>query len=489
MGFHGMGRRNRIGRVGGFACLIVVVVCALAYGELPAPEQAAIDRISAESLRTNLSYLASDALEGRATPSHGLDLAADYIAAQFQRAGLQPVAGDSYFQPAKFDEATVNMEGFQMVLASGGQEIRLTKDEVRVRSLDGLDLTAAPVVKLPGNGAIPPIAGMVVAGDERRYGGETFLNELQARKPSLILIIGRSRDTLRGRAPNTPVTFLEEADGNHAPVIRIRQSEAAELIASNNGANRGVTVSMHLAKPLLKEAVLRNVAAMIRGSDPALRDQYVLLTAHYDHLGRSPKGIFNGANDNGSGTVSVIEIARALAALEPHPKRSILFMTVFGEEEGLLGSYYYTHHPLVPLKNTVANVNLEQMGRTDEQTGREVAAFAFTGPSWSNLPEIMGDAAKAEGVSVYKRKDADDFFDRSDNFAFAQFGIVAHTIAVAFEYPDYHAIGDKVEKIDFVNMATVDRGVAAGLLQLADEPDAPRWSSAKGAAVYKDAGR
>ena len=189
-------------------------------------------------------------------------------------------------------------------------------------------------------------------------------------------------------------------------MIRIRQTEAAALL----GANRGVTVSLHLAKPVLKEAVLRNVAGILRGSDPALRDQYVLLTAHYDHLGRSPKGIFNGANDNGSGTVSVIEIARALAALNPHPKRSILFMTVFGEEEGLLGSYYYTHHPLVPLKNTVANVNLEQMGRTDEKTGREVAAFAFTGPAFSNLPEIMSDAAKAEGVSVYKRKDADDLF-------------------------------------------------------------------------------
>jgi hypothetical protein len=377
------------------------------------------------------------------------------------------------------------MEGFHLVLASGGQEIKITNDEVRVRSLVGLDLTAAPVVKLPGNGAIPPIAGMVAAGDERRYGGETFLNELQSRKPALILLIGRSRETTLGRVPNTPVPFLEEADGNHAPVIRIRQTEAAALV----GAGRDVTVSLHLAKPLLNETVLRNVAAILRGSDTALRDQYVLLTAHYDHLGRSPRGIFNGANDNGSGTVSVIEIARALAALDPHPKRTILFMTVFGEEEGLLGSFYYTHHPLVPLKNTVANVNLEQIGRTDEKTGREVAAFAFTGPSYSNLPEIMGEAAKAEGVSVYKRKDADDFFDRSDNFVFAQFGIVAHTLAVAFEYPDYHALGDKPEKIDYANMATVDRGIAAGVLQLADEPEAPKWSSAKGAAIYKDAGR
>src|SRR5208337_789452 len=158
------------------------------------------------------------ALEGRGTPSHGLDLAAEYIANQFQRAGLEPAAGGSYFQSGKFDQATVNMEGFHLVLASGGQEIGVSRDDVRIRSLDGLDLTAAPVVKLPANGAIPPIAGMVVAGEERRYGTETFLNELQARKPAMILIIGRSREGLRGRDPGTPVTFLEEADGNHAPV-------------------------------------------------------------------------------------------------------------------------------------------------------------------------------------------------------------------------------------------------------------------------------
>jgi Peptidase family M28 len=464
--------------------LFVLVVCALAYGEVPVPEQAALDRISADSLRTNLSYLASDELEGRGTPSHGLDLAADYIAAQFQRAGLEPAAGDSYFQPAKFDQVTTVMEGFRLLLASGRQEIKLGNDEVRVRSLDALDLTAAPVVKLPGNGAIPPIAGMIVAGDERRYGSETFLAELQARKPALILIIGGSRATHGGTGARPPA-FLEDADGNHAPVIRIRQSAAAALL----GAGGGFTVSVHLAKPQVTEIVLRNVAAILRGSDPGLRGRYVILTAHYDHLGRNSKGIFHGANDNGSGTVSVIEIGRALAALTPHPKRSILFMTVFGEEEGLLGSDFYVHHPLVPLEHTAANVNLEQMGRTDEQSGREIGAVAFTGPSYSNLPEIMGRAAKAEGIGVYRRKDADDFFDRSDNYSFAQFGIVAHTIAVAFEFPDYHGLGDKWEKIDYANMASVDRGVAAGIVQLADEPEAPQWSNARGAAIYRDAGK
>jgi hypothetical protein len=456
-------------------------ICAFAFAELPAPEQAALDRISADSLRANLSYLASDALEGRGTPSHGLDLAADYIAAQFQRAGLDPAAGDSYFQAANFDQATVGMEGFQLLVASGGQAIRVSQDEVRVRSLAGLDLTSAPVLKLPGNGVIPSIADKVVAGDERRYGTEARLTELQDKKPALILIVGKSSDTPSRRRD----VFLDEADGGHAPVIRIRSTEAASLLSDRSD----MTVTLHLAKPVLKEAVLRNVVALLRGSDRALRNQYLLVTAHYDHLGKSPKGIFNGANDNASGTVSVIEIARALAALNPHPKRTILFMTVFGEEEGLLGSYYYAEHPLVPLKDTVANINLEQMGRTDEKSGARVLAFAFTGPSFSNLPEIMSGAAKEEGINTWKLKDADSYFDRSDNYAFALRGVVAHTIAVAAEYPDYHALGDKWEKIDYANMAKVDRGVAAGIVAIADDPESPKWSNAKTAAIYREAGK
>jgi hypothetical protein len=465
--------------------LIAGFVCALAFGQLPAPEQAAIDRISADSLRTNLSYLASDALEGRGTPSHGLDLAADYIAKQFQDAGLDPAAEDSYFQAAKFDRAAVDMEGFQLLLRANGKDVQVSPEEVRVRSLVELDLAGAPVLRLPANGAIPPIKAKIVAGDERRYGTEAYLAELQSRKPALILLMGKTRQTPQRTAPVKPGTFLEEADGDHAPVIRIRRSEAAALLLEGGV----MTATLHLAKPVLQEAVLRNVAAVLRGSDPTLRSQYVLVTAHYDHLGKTPKGIFHGANDNGSGTVSVIEMARALATLSPHPKRSIVFMTVFGEEEGLLGSYYYAEHPLVPLQDTVADINLEQMGRTDEKSGNRIGAFTFTGPSYSNLPDIIGSAAKAEGISVWKLKDADGYFDRSDNYAFALHGVVAHTIAVAAEFSDYHALGDTWEKIDYANMAKVDRGVAAGIVAVADDPDPPIWSNAKGAAIYRDAGR
>jgi hypothetical protein len=438
--------------------------------------------ISVDSLRANLSYLASDALEGRGTPSHGLDLAANYIAAQFQSAGLEPAAPD-YFQPAQFDEATANLEGFELALTAGGKEIKPASNEVRVQSFTALDFSSEPVVRLPLNGAIPPIQGKIVAGDERRYGDEIFLNELESRKPALILIIGKSAARPRSGAP--PAPYLDDPQEHPAPVIRVRRSDGAALLAQTGD----LTVSLHLAKPALKESTLRNVAALLRGSDPNLRNQYVLMTAHYDHLGRVPRGIFYGANDNASGTVSIMEIARALAALNPRPKRSILFVALFGEEEGLLGAYYYAHHPLVPLKETIANVNLEQMGRTDDPAGPRRAEFAFTGPSFSNLPAIMTEAAVAAGVQVYTRKDADDYFDRSDNYVFAQFGVISHTIAVAFEYPDYHKLGDKPDKIDYPNMATVDRGVAAGILSLANNSPAPKWSTAPGAAPYRDAGK
>jgi hypothetical protein len=137
----------------------------------------------------------------------------------------------------------------------------------------------------------------------------------------------------------------------------------------------------------------------------------------------------------------------------------------------------------------VANINLEQMGRTDEKSGTRILTFAFTGPSFSNLPEIMSGAAKAEGINTWKLKDADSYFDRSDNYAFALRGVVAHTIAVAAEFPDYHALGDKWEKIDYANMAKVDRGVAAGIIAIADDSEPPKWSDAKAAAIYRDAGK
>ncbi len=275
-------------------------------------------------------------------------------------------------------------------------------------------------------GPVLNITGKVVSVGEE-YAKPSALYLLEARSPALILL------TLSGekRAESSPM--LMEADPAIPPVIRIYSRGATALLSGKEDAR----LTLHVAAPARHDVTLRNVAGTIRGSDPALRDQYVIVSAHYDHLGVRAPGpgdrIYNGANDNASGAASLVEIAKMLE----HPRRSVLFLALFGEEEGLLGSHYYVRHPLVPITKTVADVNLEQLGRTDSSDGPEIGRFGFTGPSYSNLPVTMAAAAKTEGTAVYKRDNADEYFDRSDNYEFALAGIVAHTVVVAFEFSDY----------------------------------------------------
>lgn len=301
--------------------------------------RAALERISADSLRGHLSFIASDLLEGRNTPSRGLDIAAEYIAAMFRRAGLEPAGGDGYFQATEF---------------------------------------------------VP-----------------------------------------RG-APDEPVKS-------------------------------------------------RNVAAILRGSDPALKGTYVIVSAHYDHLGvrdqtEGEDKIFNGANDDGSGTVTLIEVASALARMRPRPKRSLLFIAFEGEEKGLRGSRYYGRHPLVPLEKTVAQVNLEHLGRTDDIEGPQVGTAAVTGFDYSTVGATLKSAGDALGLKVYKHPTKSDaFFRRSDNQSLADLGVPAHTLSVAYEFPDYHGAGDHWEKLDYANMEKIARLVALGVLMIAEDANEPRW--------------
>src|SRR6185295_14202810 len=241
--------------------------------------------------------------------------------------------------------------------------------------------------------------------------------------------------------------------------------------------------TLKLPAPVEKPVKVRNVIGLLRGSDPVLKDTYVLVTAHYDYLGMRPgnsgDNIFNGANDDGSGTVSVIELASALATLKERPKRSLIFMTVFGEEKGLLGSRYYGRHPLFPIEKTVADVNLEQVGRTDSDEGPQLSNASMTGIDYSDVGLIFKAAGEMTGIKVYKHeRNSDAFFGRSDNQALADQGVPAHTLSVAYGYPDYHGLGDHWDKIDYANMAKVNRSVAVGLAMIANNPQEPKWNEA-----------
>lgn len=301
-------------------------------------EKSAVADIQPDSLKGNLSFLSSDLLEGRGTPSRGLDIAAEFIASRFRATGLDSVGDDGYFQTVDWP--------------------------------------------------------------------------------------------LSGDAPKT--------------------------------------------------AKVRNVIGVLRGSDPKLKDTYIIVSAHYDHLGMRPEGtegdrIFNGANDDGSGVVGVIELAKALKAT--HPKRSIIFMTYFGEERGELGSSWYGKHPVLPLAKTVANINLEQIGRTDDGEGPRVDELSMTGFDYTDLGPILDRSSEKVGIKITKHpRNSDAFFFRSDNATLAREGVPAHTVCTAFEYPDYHRVGDSWDKVNYDNEARVLRGVAVALLDLANSNKEPQWS-------------
>jgi Zn-dependent M28 family amino/carboxypeptidase len=208
-----------------------------------------------------------------------------------------------------------------------------------------------------------------------------------------------------------------------------------------------------------------------------------MLSAHYDHLGVRPGGagdrIYNGANDDGSGTVSVIAAARALASLKTRPKRSILFVAFFGEEQGLQGSRYYAKHPTWPIAKTVAQLNLEQVGRTDSSEGPQLSNATLTGFDYSDVTSYVQRAGASTGIRVYKHAtNSDAYFGDSDNISLAEVGVPAETLAVSFLFPDYHAVGDEWQKIDYNNMAKVDRAVALAMYLMANSDQSMQWNEA-----------
>lgn len=249
------------------------------------------------------------------------------------------------------------------------------------------------------------------------------------------------------------------------------------------------------------EPVIKNVVGVHRGSDPDLKDTYIIVSAHYDHIGTRETGagddkIFNGANDDGSGTVAVMEIARAIKGIKT--KRSILFICFFGEERGLQGSTFYGQNPLVPLKQTVANINIEMIGRTEKYSAdpskqRQIedwtGKLGVTGFDFSDVGARLSASGKSQGVAVVMDAAASGpFFMRSDNRALAAVGIPAHTVSVGYEDPWYHQANDHADTINYPNMTKIVKAIAQGVFDMANDPVAPKWSeSNEAAARYRDA--
>jgi hypothetical protein len=347
---------------------------------IPAATQAALDRISADSMRGHLAFLASDLLEGRNTPSKGLDIAAEYLASQMMRAGLQPAVEESgrqsYFQTARWQVAEPSLENFELVVTVGGESLRLQPRQVSFQTEQAYDVRNLPLFKLDVNdaaalAALKPedVAGKAVIielpempREDRARMMEVFRtrNQLAARigglKPGLLLTISRTpegRGFGAGRLidPERPERAGAQGGGMRPDaVLTVHDPRLAALFdGMRSGETRG-QLGFRLDAPQRRPVELKNVIGILPGSDPVLRDTYVIVSAHYDHVGiGQPVGgdrIYNGANDDASGTVSVIELATALATLKVRPKRTLVFVAWFGEEKGLLGSRYYGRHPV-----------------------------------------------------------------------------------------------------------------------------------------------
>ncbi|HET6578779.1 MAG TPA: M20/M25/M40 family metallo-hydrolase [Gemmatimonadales bacterium] len=245
------------------------------------------------------------------------------------------------------------------------------------------------------------------------------------------------------------------------------------LEASTDSTGRRMLALVTSAE--LPEATVRavNVVGLVRGADPALRGQAVLIDAHYDHLGIGTPvagdSIYNGADDDASGVVAVLGAARALAG-GPPPRRTVVFLATTGEELGLLGTHWYLAHPVVPLDSTVANLEFEMIGRPDSLAGGP-------GKGWLTGYErsTMGERLAAAGIPVVPDpRPEEQFFLRSDNIAFARRGIPAHTLSSYNMHADYHTPADEADRIDDAHLARLVDAAARAARLLADgEP--PAW--------------
>lgn len=462
-------------------------------------EKNLIDRVSADSLRGHVSFLASDLLEGRDTPSKGLDIAAEYIAAQFRRFGLEPMGDDdSYFQMSSIESDAPETASFTCTLMLEQGESSIPAARISVTGADG-DVTVDRAVlhRIPWGTAfrgesagptvivtnMPPLQS-VPRGEMRDFFGKVteFMNAAREMKAVAILNIDPTSEEGAGPGARGRMGRLFPI-----PVFTVHGKAYAERLGLEQPENRAgdqpvETVTLRYQAPERRETAVKNVVGLLRGSDPKLAETYILITGHYDHVGRGQAvegdDIYNGANDDASGTTSVMELARVLSELPQKPKRSILFMCFYGEERGLLGSRHYGENPIVPLKDTIAMVNLEHMGRTDDSEGLSEKRIMPTGFDFSTLTEWFVKAGEDTGVEVFHHpRNSGSFFARSDNVALAMQGIPAHTFCTAFIFPDYHGAGDHWDRIDYDNMAAANRAMALGVWRLANDAKAPEWNA------------
>jgi hypothetical protein len=470
------------------------------------------ETITPTDLRARIGFLASDALRGRDTPSPGLEVAAAYLESEYRRLGLLPAGeGGTYYQRYPYlllalDTASAHLgtvvdgKDNQMfaygtdyysdaVFADGSTEMGDARPVyVGVLGERGLPAgdyhDAAPLVEVLGGYTRDwRIAVARAVGAARAAGARALLVSVDSDFPAT---------QFRELAQRSLAASREIPEEGEIPVFYLTHAAAQRIVARGGQvldrlttspaapvALGGVEVHFAARARVLDPRRAPNVVALLPGSDPQLRDEYVVLSAHMDHVGvgRPVNGdsIYNGADDDASGTSGILEVAEAFASLPQRPARSILFLHVSGEEKGLLGSRWFSDHPTVPLGKIVANVNVDMIARNNPDT------VVVIGKNYSSLGRTA-NAVQARHPELHLTLSDDiwpeeRFFFRSDHFNFARKEIPA-IFFFSGVHADYHKPSDEVEKIDADKAARIARMIFYTVQEIADAPTRPQWDAA-----------
>lgn len=479
--------------------------------EIVAPDKAAAAAatITADDMIHRIGILSHDSMMGRDTPSPGLEETAAYLAAEFRAMGLEPGGENGTFLqryplPLRALDTTAvhfgTVDGRNAMLAYGtdffAAAARPLGDAgmghgrmVWVGELGRHELAAGPAVRdqvmVVGLAGVPDRAW--------RLGYQSARRAAQAAGARALLVVLSPEFTPEHLARQTAMSARPQralVDPYEIPAFFVGR-EAARRFLERGGLDLDTLpveptepvvvprIEAHFAAParILEDANPPNVVAVLPGRDPALRDTYVILSAHMDHIGvgtADARGdsIHNGADDNASGTSALLEIAQAFATMDERPRRSLVFLAVSGEEKGLLGSRWFSEHPTIPLDRTVANINMDMIGRNAPDS------IVVIGMEYSSLGPLVRSVTASHGeLGLALMPDPwpeERFFFRSDHFNFVRREIPA-LFFFAGVHEDYHRPSDEIDKIDGDKAARVARVIFYTIRAIAESADPPRW--------------
>lgn len=429
-----------------------LVAAALA---VPSPAKDPPGReVTIERIRAHTEFLTSEALKGRGSATEGEAIAAEYVAAQFAAAGLTPAPGrKSYVEEIKL---TRHRQTGPATLTSGLERI----DGLTLISGVGGIIIGAPTAIADKTLAIPRARVLLIT--DCRTGGPPIMDRAHAAGAELVIVAetDQTRALAKGDQPVLPVYRTGTALPRRITIASL-PCETIKRLAST-------PADLTLTVPFRVEAAMtRNVIGYRPGRDPSA--PVVLLSAHIDHLGQRADGtIMPGANDDASGVAAIIELANILGARKP-PRRGLLFVGYGSEEIGTLGAQAFAERPPIPLTKIVAHLGFELIGQLDKSL--PPGSLMMTGYDRSSLGKLMRSWGAPIAADPHPEM---HLFERSDNYALAVHGVVAHTLA-GWTGPTYHQPTDTVDTLDLVNMTQVIKAMAHPIFSLAESSESPAW--------------